>query len=423
VEEGIVSMAVAGIARTLDLTGKSTVGTVVGLYPRPVGVCRIDHMPPMEPAAFAEEFGTAGVESVRLLAGVGMEGDRYAKGISAFSSAKRSSQLTLVAQEDLEAVEREYGVRIDPSDSLRNVVTKGVALETLIGKRFRVGDALCLGLRLCEPCVYWEKYLRRRGIIKSYVHRSGLRADILETGLVQLGDSVSEIASGEDLMVTRAAPSGVRSFMAQEDGSLLCGECGSPFGERVGTSGEVVCHRCGMVGSVTGEVRAGATLRVNDDGPYNLTGRYTLLDGARKPFTVIGNSHVLLCRCGESKTKPFCDTTHRFKTDRFRSEPRAAESGELAAVTAEGTVRVSKNGPYMVSGAVTVEDQKGGVYRREEPLIKLCRCGHSSTAPFCDDTHLTNGFQSEVAACERRSADFAFLAAQEIGPDEELPDN
>jgi CDGSH-type Zn-finger protein/MOSC domain-containing protein YiiM len=399
------------------------VGTVVGLYPRPVGVCTVDHTPSMEPAVFAENYGTAPVDAVRLIAGVGMEGDRYAKGISAFSGAKRSSQLTLVAQEDLDAVEQEYGVRLDPSDSLRNIVTRGIALETLIGKRFRVGDALCLGLRLCEPCISWEKYLRRRGVIKAFVHRSGLRADILETGMVRTGDPVKEIASGEDLMVFRAAPSGVRSFMRQEDGSLLCGECGSPFGERIGTAGEVVCHRCGMVGPIEGQVRTGATLRVHDDGPYNLTGAFELQDNKRRAFTIIGNSHVLLCRCGESKTKPFCDSTHYFKQERYRSQPRAAERGEPASVSAEGTVRVSKDGPYMVSGAVTVEDQKGCVYRRDGELIKLCRCGHSSNAPFCDDTHLTNGFQSEVVAGERRSSDFAFLAAAEIGPDEELPDN
>src|SRR6266545_747739 len=108
-----VTMAVAGMARTLDLAGKPTVGSVVGLYPRPVGVCTVDHTPSMEPAVFAERYGTASVDSVRLIAGVGMEGDRYAKGISAFSGAKRSSQLTLVAQEDVDAVERDYGVRIE----------------------------------------------------------------------------------------------------------------------------------------------------------------------------------------------------------------------------------------------------------------------------------------------------------------------
>ena len=170
-------------------------------------------------------------------------------------------------------------------------------------------------------------------------------------------------------------------------------------------------------------MRTGATLRVHDDGPYNVTGTFQLLDGARKPFTVVGNSHVLLCRCGESSTKPFCDSTHYFKAERFRSAPRASEIGEAVSVAAQGTIRVSKNGPYMVSGAVTVEDQKGSVYRREGEHIKLCRCGQSAPRPFCDDSHLTNGFQSEVVACERKSADYAFLAAAEIGPDEELPDN
>src|SRR4051794_10758147 len=117
----MVTMTVAGSARTLDLTGKSTIGAVVGLYPRPAGVCTIDHTPPMQPEEFEARYGTRGVASIKLIAGVGMEGDRYAKGISAFSGAKRSSHLTLIAQEDLDAVEREYGVRIEPSDSLRNI--------------------------------------------------------------------------------------------------------------------------------------------------------------------------------------------------------------------------------------------------------------------------------------------------------------
>lgn len=416
-------MAVAGIAPTLDLKAATTVGTVLGLYPRAVGVCTIDHTPPMHPVEFEARYSTAGVSSVKLIAGVGMEGDRYAKGISAFSEAKRSSQLTLVSQEEIDVVEREYGIRLPPSDTLRNIVTSGIALETLIGKRFRVGDALCLGLRLCEPCVSWEKYLRKRGVIKAFVHRSGLRADILETGMVNVGDRIVEIAPGDDLMVTRAAPSGVRMFMQQADGSLLCGECGSPFGERIGEAGEVVCHRCGIVAPVSQGVRQGATLRVQDDGPYNVTGDYVLLDSARKPFTITGNSRLCLCRCGKSDTKPFCDVSHRYKADRFYDAPRAVECDAPANVEVQGTIRATKNGPYHVTGCVTVEDQKGNVYRREGSLIKLCRCGNSKTSPFCDDTHLETGFQSEVVARERKSADWAFLAASSIGPDENLPDN
>lgn len=419
-----MAVATPGIPRTLDLKSKSAVGTVVGLYPRPVGVCTIDHTAPMEPAEFEARYGTQGVGSVKLIAGVGMEGDRYAKGISAFSPAKRSSQLTLVAQEDIDAVERDYGIRLPASDTLRNIVTSGIALETLIGKRFRVGDALCLGLRLCEPCVSWEKYLRKRGVIKAFVHRSGLRADILETGMVSVGDRIAEIAPGDDLMGTRAAPSGVAMFLPLADGSLLCGECGSPFGERIGTSGEVVCHRCGIVAPVSDQVREGATLRVQDDGPYNLVGDYVLLDSQRKPYTITGNSRLCLCRCGMSETKPFCDVSHRYKEDqRFYDEPRATECGAPATVEVQGTIRVSKNGPYMVSGGITIEDQKGGIYKREGTLIKLCRCGKSKTTPFCDDTHLENGFTSEVSACERKSADWAFLAASSLSPDEELPDN
>src|SRR5215467_5267951 len=121
-----MAMTIPGTARTLDLTARSTSGIVAGLYPRAVGVCTTGDAAPMLPSEFAKQHGTAGVDSVKLIAGVGMEGDRYAKGISAFSGAKRSSHLTLIAQEDLEAVADEYGVRLQPSDALRNIVTSGI---------------------------------------------------------------------------------------------------------------------------------------------------------------------------------------------------------------------------------------------------------------------------------------------------------
>lgn len=410
-------MAIAGIARTLDMKATTGAGTVIGLYPRPEGVCKITTYVPdgqtvaqaLDPETYAAKHGTDGVESVRLVAGRGMEGDRYFFGTSAFSDSKRSSQLTLVSQEDLDAVKEQYGVEMAPTDTLRNIVTSGIPLETLIGKRFRVGDALCVAMRFCEPCLSWEQYLKRKGILKAFVHRSGIRAEILESGMVSLGDTIEMVGDAEDLMVDIAAPSGVRMFMPLADGTLLCGECGSPFGERIGTAGEIVCHRCGIVAPVSDEVRHGTTIRVFDDGPLNIVGPFTLVDSDRKEYTILGNKHLCLCRCGMSATKPFCDVTHKAVT--FESAPRTAPRKSVGQ-DGPATVRVSKDGPYVISGAVTIEDQKGNVYETSGPITKICRCGNSSTAPFCDNSHLETEFISVVTATTRKSNDLDFMAAR-----------
>jgi MOSC domain-containing protein YiiM len=124
------------------------------------------------------------VNSVRALAGRGLEGNRYF-----FDDAAPGTALTLIAAEAVEAMEREHGISIEPRESRRNVVTRGIDVNELVGKRFRVGSVECRGVELCEPCTTLES-MTKPGVIKGLVHRGGLNADILTDGEFSVGDAV-----------------------------------------------------------------------------------------------------------------------------------------------------------------------------------------------------------------------------------------
>ena len=124
------------------------------------------------------------VASASAVAGHGLEGDRYGAGRGTFSGRGRGYQLTLAAAEALE----EAGVTWE--ESRRNVVTRGIDLNALVGKPFRVGAVECIGRRLAEPCAHLER-LTRPGIMRPLVHRAGLRADVVTGGVVEVGDAVT----------------------------------------------------------------------------------------------------------------------------------------------------------------------------------------------------------------------------------------
>jgi MOSC domain-containing protein YiiM len=86
-------------------------------------------------------------------------------------------------------MEREHGISIETRESRRNVVTRGIDVNELVGKRFRVGDVECRGVELCEPCRDLEQ-MTQPGIIKGLLHRGGLNADILSDGAISIGDAV-----------------------------------------------------------------------------------------------------------------------------------------------------------------------------------------------------------------------------------------
>jgi MOSC domain-containing protein YiiM len=127
-------------------------------------------------------------------AGRGLAGDRYFDAAGTFSNVHaRGHDLTLVAAEMLDAVEVAGGP-LTPEDARRNVVTRGIDLDALVGRRFRIGDVECFGQRLCEPCAHLERLAARDGkpgTLRALIHRGGLRADIVCDGEIAVGDEVS----------------------------------------------------------------------------------------------------------------------------------------------------------------------------------------------------------------------------------------
>jgi hypothetical protein len=134
-------------------------------------------------APVAEE-PLARVDSAVALPGRGLVGDRYAKGEGTFSGPGRGYELTLVEAEVLDEIQLSW------EDARRNIVTTGLSLNALVGKRFHVGPVECVGRRLAEPCAHLEN-LARPGLLRPLVHRGGLRADILSSGTISVGDEIA----------------------------------------------------------------------------------------------------------------------------------------------------------------------------------------------------------------------------------------
>src|SRR4051812_35328938 len=117
------------------------------------------------------------VERAKAVAGKGLEGNRYFFD----DGAPPGNALTLIAAEALERLEGEAGIALGGAESRRNVLTRGIDVNELVGKRFRVGDVECVGVELCEPCTHLES-LTQPGVIKGLVHQAGLNADIVTDG-------------------------------------------------------------------------------------------------------------------------------------------------------------------------------------------------------------------------------------------------
>ncbi|MFQ6013571.1 MAG: MOSC domain-containing protein [Thermoplasmata archaeon] len=138
------------------------------------------------------EAGMLSLPEVRAVAGRGLEGDRYFEKTGTYSRPPDPDrQLTLIEEEALEALGRDYGVDIDPPEARRNLVTRGVPLNHLVGRTFRTGEVLLRGLRLCEPCRHLAR-LVHADVVPGLIHRGGLRAEILTTGLIRVGDVLEE---------------------------------------------------------------------------------------------------------------------------------------------------------------------------------------------------------------------------------------
>ncbi|MFW3170293.1 MOSC domain-containing protein [Geodermatophilus sp. CPCC 206100] len=146
------------------------------------------------------------VGSARLLAGAGLEGDRYALGGGTWAAyPDLEKQLTLIDADDVAAVAAEAGVPLTPGDTRRNLVTAGIDLPALVGRWFAVGDALLFGMKRCPPCTHLERLTGAR-LVKAMVHRGGINAAVFAGAPIAEGAPIRALS--EEEAARRGAPSG-----------------------------------------------------------------------------------------------------------------------------------------------------------------------------------------------------------------------
>lgn len=154
---------------------------------RPVTAGRVESI------HIADEIGgpMRPISRARVRASVGIDGDRYAVGSGQWSENPGGDRnLTLVEAEAIEALAAEHGIQLAPGETRRNVTTRGVRLDELIGREFTIGGVRCRGERRCEPCAYLQDMIGKP-ILPALVHRGGLRAEILSDGEFGIGDPVT----------------------------------------------------------------------------------------------------------------------------------------------------------------------------------------------------------------------------------------
>lgn len=132
------------------------------------------------------------VRQARAFPGRGLEGDRYATSTGTFSprgAHKPGFELTLIAAEVVEELTAR-DAHLDFASTRRNILTRGVDVNALVGREFSIGNVRCRGLRLAEPCAHLER-IAGPGLLRPLIHRGGVRADILEDGTIHTGATIS----------------------------------------------------------------------------------------------------------------------------------------------------------------------------------------------------------------------------------------
>jgi MOSC domain-containing protein YiiM len=132
------------------------------------------------------------VEQVNALAGKGLEGDRYLLGTGTYSKKPQPGrQVTLIKSEMLELLKDKFDITVKPEESRRNVLTKGVEINDLIGTEFYVGTVRLRAHRITQPCLYLEKLLDQPGLYNELWDNGGISCEILTDGIIKEGDIIT----------------------------------------------------------------------------------------------------------------------------------------------------------------------------------------------------------------------------------------
>jgi MOSC domain-containing protein YiiM len=130
------------------------------------------------------------VNEIEAIAGAGLAGDRYCKQQGTFTKGGGpDKEVTLIEIEAIEAIAHEDNLNLEPGQARRNLVTRNVPLNHLVGREFLVGGVMLRGIRLCEPCGHLES-LTCKGVASALHHRGGLRAQIVQGGMLRTGDVI-----------------------------------------------------------------------------------------------------------------------------------------------------------------------------------------------------------------------------------------
>jgi MOSC domain-containing protein YiiM len=124
-------------------------------------------------------------EQVQVKSGAGIEGDRYG-----------DKDITLFEAEAIEGLEADTGIELRPSEIRRNVMTRGLSLNDLLGHRIRIGEVEAVVTELCHPCSHLQK-LTQPGVLRGLVNRGGLNADVVGGGAIRVGDQVDDLGPTE----------------------------------------------------------------------------------------------------------------------------------------------------------------------------------------------------------------------------------
>ena len=125
------------------------------------------------------------VNEIEVLSGIGVLGDRHFHDYS-----DHRGQITLIEKENIDYYNNKYKTKIPYIDFRRNIVTEGIELNSLIGKKIEIGTIKILPYQLCKPCLHLEQMLNAKNILKEFPRKGGLRCEVLVSGKVKIGDKI-----------------------------------------------------------------------------------------------------------------------------------------------------------------------------------------------------------------------------------------
>ncbi len=130
-------------------------------------------------------------QEIKVVAGKGLEGDRYLEGTGYYSGNKEwDSSITLIQIEAFETFERDYGIALSPEVLRRNIVTKDISLNALVGQKFKIGQVILEGIKFWPPCSYIAKMIGKQEVLEGFAHSGGLGAEIVTSGIIRIGDPI-----------------------------------------------------------------------------------------------------------------------------------------------------------------------------------------------------------------------------------------